>query len=129
MTSSEERKCIICEFSAPVSDWKVWQKDIHSIYDVTSVDVCSVRCAIILVECVHGDMKRTACLVSGVRHVLMEPLKNARDATFQDRCENGNLTRMVLLPSGARNAAIGLERNRRIFGMINEKTIQMKITN
>jgi hypothetical protein len=24
MTSSDERKCIKCDFSAPVSDWKVW---------------------------------------------------------------------------------------------------------
>ncbi len=66
-----------------------------------------------MVESVHGDMKRTACLVSGVRHVLMEPLENARDATLQDRCENGKLKRMVLLPSGSIDASTGLGQNRK----------------
>ena len=79
---------------------KIFQKGTHTMYYVTSVDICIVRCVIILVECVHGDMKRTACLVSDVRPVLMEPFENARTATLLDRYGIGHLRRVMFLRSG-----------------------------
>ena len=63
----------------------------RGMYYVLNVDICIVRCVIILmVECEPGDMKRMACLVSGVRNVLMEPLGNEGHASLKDHCENGN---------------------------------------
>ena len=113
MTSSDERKCLKCEFSAPVSDWKVYPE--YHPHNILCYECRYMHCKVCEYSGRVSTWRYEENGVSGKR------CPSCADGTYR-KCTNCDfavplrdrkIKKVVFLGSGAKDVVNGLNKRRR----------------